>query len=447
MARRITGQVVERKTSLGLVYALRFTAYGQRQYLTLGTRDDGWTQAKADDELQNVLADVRRGIWRPPSPPPMPETEDPTFHEFASEWLASRRDAIAKSTWQSYRNELVCHLLPFFHRHRLSQITVAEVDRYREYKVREGRIARSYINATITRLGTILDVADERELITRNPVRVNPRNRKLRVRRVRRAYLDRPEQIEALLVAAGELDVEARNRADRDTCLRRPMIATLLFAGLRISEALALRWRDVDLAGGRLRVAGSKTDAGVRWVPLMPALRDELAERKAGAEHIRANDKVFSTLTGGMWSRDNARKRIFDRAVELADEKLEAAGLAPTPEGLTPHSLRHTYISLRVAIGDDPATIAQDAGHADMGVTFRIYTHVMRYDEASRERLRALVNGSVLALIGTGALDHGPDGGPERLLQDAETPADAEASADSWGETRTPDLTIMSRAL
>ena len=73
-------------------------------------------------------------------------------------------------------------LLPFFHRHRLSQITVAEVDRYREFKLRERRMAASYINATITRLGTILDVADERELIARNPVRVNPRNRKLKVR-------------------------------------------------------------------------------------------------------------------------------------------------------------------------------------------------------------------------------------------------------------------------
>src|SRR6476661_3762482 len=166
MARPSTGQVVERKTSSGLVYALRFTAYGARQYVTLGSREDGWTIKKAEAELQNVLADVRRGIWRPPSPPPTPEIQDPTFHEFASEWLASRRDAIAPSTWQSYRNELVHHLLPFFHRHRLSQITVAEVDRYREHKLSEGRMAHSYINATITRLGTILDVADERELIT-----------------------------------------------------------------------------------------------------------------------------------------------------------------------------------------------------------------------------------------------------------------------------------------
>jgi len=124
-------------------------------------------------------------------------------------------------------------------------------------------MAASYINATITRLGSILDVADERELISRNPVRVNPRNRKLKVRRFSRAYLDRPDQIEALLAAAGMLDEMAGSRADRDTCLRRPLMATLVFGGLRISEALALRWRDVDLAGGRLRVRSSKTDAAV----------------------------------------------------------------------------------------------------------------------------------------------------------------------------------------
>jgi len=66
---------------------------------------------------------------------------------------------------------------------------------------------------------------------------------------------------------------------------------------------------------------------------------------------------------------------------------------APITEGLTPHSLRHTYISLRVALGDDPAVISQDAGHADMAVTLRIYTHVMRLQEGDRERLKALVNG------------------------------------------------------
>jgi integrase len=43
-----------------------------------------------------------------------------------------------------------------------------------------------------------------------------------------------------------------------------------MFSGLRIGECIALRWRDVDLAHGRLLVGDSKTDAGVRYVDLLP---------------------------------------------------------------------------------------------------------------------------------------------------------------------------------
>ena len=92
MARPPTGQVLERKTSRGRTYALRFRAYGKRHYVTLGTSADGWTRRRADDELANVLADVRRGIWKPPTPTPAvePPAEEPTFHVYASEWLAQR---------------------------------------------------------------------------------------------------------------------------------------------------------------------------------------------------------------------------------------------------------------------------------------------------------------------------------------------------------------------
>ena len=73
----------------GRTFALRFRAYGKRRYITLGTADEGWTRAKAEEELANVLADVRRGIWKPPeaSASTVGEKEEPTFHEFASEWF------------------------------------------------------------------------------------------------------------------------------------------------------------------------------------------------------------------------------------------------------------------------------------------------------------------------------------------------------------------------
>jgi hypothetical protein len=78
-----------------------------------------------------VMADVRRGIWKQPrartvEPPP----EEPTFHQFASEWIESRSGEFSTRTIEDYKLALTHHLLPFFAEHRLSEITAREVDRY-----------------------------------------------------------------------------------------------------------------------------------------------------------------------------------------------------------------------------------------------------------------------------------------------------------------------------
>ena len=67
VARRSEGQVLERRWKSGRGYALRFRAYGERQYLTLGLETEGWTRKRAEEELANVMADVRRGLWVPPT--------------------------------------------------------------------------------------------------------------------------------------------------------------------------------------------------------------------------------------------------------------------------------------------------------------------------------------------------------------------------------------------
>ena len=299
MPRSSTGQVLGRRRPAAACSRCASARMENGAYVTLGTSDEGWTRRRAEDELANVLADVRRGVWRPHQPDTADvPAADPTFHEFASEWFAARRGEWRESTQLDYQWQLTHHLLPFFAKHRLSQITVAEVDRYRERKVREGLLAAESINKTITRLGQILEVAVERDLAGRNPVRINPRNRKLKASKQPRTYLDRADQIASLLDAAGELDQEAR--VDRRHVPRRAILATLVFAGLRLGELCGLRWREVDLATGRIRVGHAKTDAGVRLVDMAPALRDELLAWKARAPPTTAwTDYVFATLAGG----------------------------------------------------------------------------------------------------------------------------------------------------
>ena len=388
MARKATGSIEQHLGRDGQVYrSLRFTAYGKRRRVPLGPV----SMADAERELRGVLADVERGVWKPPEPPPPEPARVPTFHEFAETWWVEREREWRDATKADYRWRLEAHLLPFFAAHRLPDITIAEVDSYKATKLREDRLGGESINKTLVLLSSILEAAEERDLISRNPAR--GRRRRLRAQKPSRSYLDSSEQVAALLEAAGQLDSEARS--DRRHVNRRAMLSVLTFAGLRLGELLALRWRDVDLASGRLRIGEAKTDAGRRYVTIRPALRDDLAALKAAADPS-PEALVFGTATGRPHGATNVRKRVLAPAVARSNELLTSRGAAPLPDHLTPHSLRRTFASVLYAIGEDPPTVMAEMGHTSPGLALRIYARAMRREEGERERLRALVEGSAL---------------------------------------------------
>lgn len=365
MPRPATGQVVIRDGARGITFALRFRAYGKRQYVTLGGPPQ-WSRERAETELQNVLADVRRGIWQPPGPvvaEPAPE-HDPTFHEFASDWLEARRvEGLAPRTYEDYKWALTVHLLPHFARRLVSSLTVRDVDQYRTAKVAEGGLSASSINKTITRLAQVLEVAVEYGLLPHNPAA--GRRRKLKAGTPRRASLT-GEQVQALL------DNARTNRA---------LLATAIMAGgLRVSEVTGLRWRDVNLAIGRLTVTASKTEAGVRDVDLEPELRDVLAEHKAASRYARPDDFVFPTRRGTRQDRNNPRKRALRRAIDAANAKLAKDEKPLIPEHTTFHSLRRTYASLMAERGVDMAYVKRQIGHRSAKLTLEVYA-----DAAARQ--------------------------------------------------------------
>jgi integrase len=419
IARTAQGQVLRRRTKRGVVWALRFPADGSRHYLTLGSEEEGWTRARAEGELQDILADVRRGIWTSArerngdiEADGAPEG-DPGFHRFASDWLAGRRGEISESAVEYYAWALNNHLLPYFGSWRLAEIDVRAVDSYRRFKVsqaEERRAARAKgrpkpprsepaprplspttINKTIAVLQAVLALAVEYGHIDRNPAA--GRRRRLKAPARQPVHLDTAEQIEALLDAAADLD----GRKTAQTSGRRVLIATLVLAGLRAGEACALLWRDVDLPNSRIRIRRSKTQAGLREIMLLPLLRDELAAHKATAARTGAEDPVFTTASGRARDKDNLRNRVLGPVLSRADEILRARDCPPLPNGVTPHKLRHTFASILVACGEDPASAMAQLGHTDPKFTLRVYTHLMRRGSEERARLKALVYGEQAA--------------------------------------------------
>lgn len=396
MGRKATGSVVPPKGKQRS-WALRFTAYGERRYLTLGRPEEGWTRQRAEAELRHVLADVERGIWQPEQPAAVDgPREVPTFHEFAEEWFEANRHGWAERTIADYRWALSHHLLPHFARMRLSEITVEEVDRYRAKKLREGerldreraeeakkppskrrRIPRplgpAQINKTLKRLSQILEVAEEYGYIERNHAR--GRRRRAKAAKPQRSWVE-PEQVQSLLGGASPY--------------MRPAVATLVGAGLRVSEAVALDWRDVNLATGTLRVGRAKTDAGSwREVDLPGGVVDELSEWKVrSADDLRewrvhnpdAGTPVFLSNHAGRVRRQAAANvaRRLKTAIRHANKRLRDLGIEEISERVTPHSLRRTYASLRAASGDDPAYIAEQLGHSDARFTLAVYTKAVK---------------------------------------------------------------------
>jgi integrase len=396
-------------------FALRFWAYGKREYLTLGRPEDGWTAVMAERELAAVLRDIDQGVWQPPVSKSEPG-RDPLFLEFASGWFAAKQRELAPNTARSYRNDLTNHLLPFFAEHRLSQITISEVDTYRQQKVREsaaltaaikagkprmievidgrGRryrrrerpLSNRSINMHLDLLSQILEIAADHDLIPNNPAK--GKRRRLKATKPRPVYLDSAEHIAVMLEAAGELDRDAKSR----TKGRRAAIALLMLGGPRASAAGALLGRDQDLANGRIDIAADKTSAGTREIDMLPLLREILIEHKAEIA-TGPDDPILTTRNGNARNRHNLRQRVVAPVVARAEELLAQRGGQPLPHGITPHKLRHTFASVLFAIGKDPTYVMHQLGHTDPAFTLRVYAHMMRRSPEERAKLKALIEG------------------------------------------------------
>jgi len=391
MGRPATGHLSEnRSAATGRLtsWGLQFSHTGRRRYVTLPAT----TRDQALREMAVVMDEVRRGVWVPPQPrrsTPASGTM-PSFEKFAGAWLARQKDeggrrqtglSAAGQADLQWRFE---HLLAHFAWMSMDEITVSDVDDFRLAKVREGALGATSINKMIATLAAILETAVEYELIDRNPAK--GRKRRLPTVKPHRSWLDRADHITALLDAAHEVDREGRAGVG----LRRPLIATLLFAGLRVGELMTLRWNDVDLARGTIRVRQAKTDAGVRIVHMLPVLRRELAEYR---ERVKAGPSqlVFCTSSGRPIGASNVRIRVLARAVQRANAELEAGGGQPLPAGLTPHSLRRTFASLLFAIGEPPTYVMNQMGHTTAGLTLALYAREMNRRDGEHGRLNALI--------------------------------------------------------
>lgn len=225
------------------------------------------------------------------------------------------------------------------------EITSIDAVEYREYLLRKGRKAAS-VNTALASIEAFCKWLHEEGHISHNPL-VNVK----RVDQVQEPpkWLNKSEKYRVIRAALQEKN--KRNEA---------IILTLLMAGLRVSELVALRPEDVFL-GDRKGSIVVRTGKGMkrRTVPIPNDLRKSLGEYLI--EYHAMSDYLFDSQRG---------EQLTVKGVQHLCGKIgKKAGV----EGLTPHVLRHTYCHDLINKGVDIGMVAKLAGHAKIDTTL-IYT-------------------------------------------------------------------------
>lgn len=106
---------------------------------------------------------------------------------------------------------------------------------------------------------------------------------------------------------------------------------------------------------------------------MVAVLREELTTHKMSVRSAEPDALVCPTSTGSRRDKDNARERVIRPVVKRASELLAERGQEPLPDGISAHKLRHTFASLLVACGEDPAYVMAQMGHTGPAFTLRVY--------------------------------------------------------------------------
>ena len=286
---------------------------------------------------------------------------------------------VRSSTAANYRWYIENYLTPGLGQKRVGALSARDVRTYCDGLVRRGVGARSvqYAHAT---LRAALEDAVREELIPKNVARL------VRVRR--------PERAERVPLSVEEVrQLFEHNRSERVLA----MLVVFALLGMRRSEVLGLKWADVDLDQGSLRIVRglhrvgadlvempTKTPRSRRTIPLPPYVVDVLQEhcerqekqRVDLAERWPSSGYVFTSVVGTPIDPRNCTRMVQNAC--------KAAGVRV----VRLHDFWHGCVSILLELGVPPRTAMEIVGHTTLEMTMNAYGHVNL--DAKREAMEAV---------------------------------------------------------
>lgn len=362
------------------------------------------TQTAARRWKIDAEAAIRAGTLAPASALTFSEAADELLDGIEAGSIMTRAGKPYKpSAIRSYRRAIDNRLRPEFGPRKLAELRRGELQRFVDRMASDG-LGASTIRNTLDPLRVIFRRAVVREVVTDNPTK----------------YLEVPAangKRDRIASPAEAAELIAALPADD-----RALWATAMYAGLRRGELRGLRWGDLDLATGVIRVQrgwddvegaiDGKTAAARRTVPITAPLRDALVEHRMLRDQPPPDALVFARDDGQAFTPSTIGNR--------AKSVWKTAELAP----ITLHEARHTFASTCIAAGVNAKALSTYMGHSNIAITFDLYGHLMPGDEAEATDLldAYLLRSAVGKSWGSPAPESADLSGPERNGEDAGIP-------------------------
>jgi integrase len=272
------------------------------------------------------------------------------------------------ATYRRYASSLTNHLVPAFGTTRLPAISKEQV-RQVAYRLRE-RLAPKGVTLVLAVLRSIMQQAVDDEILPSNPVT-----------RIGKHLPRRPTPSAVQALTSEEL-AHLLTTIQTHRPAYYPLFLTLARTGMRIGEALALQWGDIDWRSHTIHVQrsysgrriGTPKNGKTRRVDmstqLTEVLRQVLVERRTETlqrpEWQGLPPWVFCSSTGGLLDESALRHRVWVPC--LARARLRHLRI---------HDVRHTYASLLIQQGESLAYVRDQLGHYSIKLTVDTYGHLV----------------------------------------------------------------------
>ncbi|MCX4341112.1 MAG: site-specific integrase [Lachnospiraceae bacterium] len=171
------------------------------------------------------------------------------------------------------------------------------------------------------------------------------------------------------------------------------VVVLIMYTGMRVSEAIGLQWKDVDME--RREIAVNQSLAMVKDVEkgdISYSYKIKSAKTKDSRRRILLPDKAFEAILhfrkyyqgedGFVCVNDKNQNHYTRRLVERTLERIVKNSKC-RDKSYSPHSLRHGYGSILLSMGTDIKIVSELLGHSDVSFTYNVYIDVFEQDKQS----------------------------------------------------------------